>query len=246
MDIFSYFVAFCIAYLIRLPQESIENYIFHFGHIPICLVLISILQIFDTYNTRDINGIFSLASKSLLASIAVFPTITIQDYLFGSYDLNYISGRGIALLFSIFFIILTATHRFIFSNFILFKTNLSSWIFIGREEELQVFKKSLKSNFRSSLISLTRINASDAVSKFKQVKNLNGLIINDRNIENETLFHEVLKFRLRGGTVYSTEEFSEKFWLKLPVEIFKKGRFRVLSRIQYNQNFHINEGEKTC
>ena len=235
MDVFSYFVAFCFAYIIRLPNMSIENYVFHVGHFPIILVLISIFQIFDTYNTRDHHGIFSLASKSLLASIAIIPTIFIQDYLFGSYDLNYVSGRGIALLFSLFFIFLTAGHRFIFSNFILFKTDLSNWIFIGNEEAYQVFEKDIKSNFRSNLINLTCVNASDAVTKFNKVKNLNGLIINDKNIKNETLFHEVLKFRLSGGTVYSTEEFSEKFWLKLPVEILKKDVFA------YSPGFNIIE-----
>ena len=38
MDVFSYFVAFCLAYLIRLPNMSIESYIFHIGHFPIILV----------------------------------------------------------------------------------------------------------------------------------------------------------------------------------------------------------------
>ena len=235
MDLFSYYTAFALAFSIRSPNTNLENYLLHYSNFPIILVLISIFQIFDTYNTRDHHGIFSLASKSLLASIAIIPTIFIQDYLFGSYDLNYISGRGIALLFNIFFIFLTTAHRFIFSNFILLKTDLSNWIFIGNEDEYQVFEKDIKNNFRSNLINLTSVNASDAVTKFKQVKNLNGLIINDRNINNETLFHEVLKFRLSGGTVYSTEEFSEKFWLKLPVEILKKDVFA------YSPGFNIIE-----
>ena len=45
---------------------------------------------------------------------------------------------------SILFIFLTAAHRFIFSNFILLKADLSNWIFIGNEDEYQVFEKDKK------------------------------------------------------------------------------------------------------
>ena len=47
-------------------------------------------------------------------------------------------------------------------------------------------------------------------------------------------FDKVLKFRFAGGLVYSSEEFSEKFWLKLPVEILKKDVFA------YSPGFYIS------
>ena len=106
-DIFSYFTAFSLAYLIRLPSTTIDSLLFHSSHVPIFLFLVAFMQIFDTYNTRDDQGIFSLASKNLLASTIIIPFIFIQDYLFGTYEVNFISGRGIALLFGSSFVVLT-------------------------------------------------------------------------------------------------------------------------------------------
>ena len=68
-----------------------------------------------------------------------------------------------------------------------------------------------------------------------KIRNLYGLIIDNKEIKNESLFRRILKFRLSGGMIYTTDEFYQNFWLKLPVEILTKDVFA------YSPGFNIGE-----
>ena len=130
LDLFFYFVSIALAYKVRLPDSSTTQSIFHISQLPYFLILLSVFQVFDAYNTRDTLGSFSLASKSLIAGIFIVPGIMLFDYLFGVYEFNIISGRGISLIFGSTFIFLSALHRYIFSNYLILNKPRQKWAFL--------------------------------------------------------------------------------------------------------------------
>jgi len=223
LDIFSYLVAFASSYIIRLPNYPIENILFSLTHIPYFLLLFAILQIFDAYNTKDVLGNFSLASKSLISSILIIPMIFLFDYLFGTYELNYVSGRGISTIFGITFIIFTTIHRFIFSNFLIRTATKQNWVFIGTKIEFDKFIHDSNKSFRSVYFSFTHLYPEQLP---KNPEQYDGIILSPNdNFSKMEIFNQVLKFRMNSGEVLSPYEFSERFWLRIPIDLIKKDMF---------------------
>ena len=223
MDTFCFFSSLSAAYLLRLPRVKIDSILFNFTNIPYLILLICIFQVFDTYNTKDTVGRFSLAIKSLFSGIFVTPFIFLFDYLFGMYDLGAVSGRGISLIFGLSFIFSSALHRFIFSNYFFSKPTPSKWLFVGKKEDFELFVSNAHKCFRSSFFDFSFI---DHRSSLFEKMELDGIVLcPEKSFSENALFNQVLRFRMNNGVVMSPYEFSENYLLRVPIELIEKDVF---------------------